>query len=208
MDSTGSPRVETPINLKKDKLHGQKTLKVTGFLEEFEKDDIKKNVDIVELFASFGVKLEKKGKNFMGLCPWHADKSPSLSVDREKGLYNCFGCGEAGDAFDLVEKMKGVDFKEALKFLKSWKGSPLGLPVSSPVPAVLPVAVVSLDDGERIKDLNTVKNYYHKRLLDHPEALEYLQKRGFKTSGLYERFQIGFSDGHLNLCLEESSRKP
>ena len=127
--------METPKNPKRDPLKGQKTLKVTGFLEEFEKDDIKKNVDIVELFASFNVSLEKKGKNFMGLCPWHADKSPSLSVDREKGLYNCFGCGEAGDAFDLVEKMKGVDFKEALKFLKDWKGSPLVLSASSPAPA-------------------------------------------------------------------------
>ena len=84
---------------------GQKTLKVTGFLEEFEKDDIKKNVDIVELFAYFNVKLSKVGKNFKGLCPWHNDsKTPSLSVDQEKGLYNCFGCGEAGDAFDRWRK--------------------------------------------------------------------------------------------------------
>ena len=46
---------------------------------------------------------------------------------RKGGVYHCFGCGEAGDAFDLVEKMKGFDFKEALKFLKDWKGAPLVL---------------------------------------------------------------------------------
>jgi len=219
IDSTGSLQVPTPKNPKRDPLHGQKTLKVTGFLEEFEKDDIKKNVDIVELFASFGVKLEKKGKNFMGLCPWHTDKSPSLSVDREKGLYNCFGCGEAGDAFDLVEKMKGFDFKESLKFLKDWKGhgqevqkqagakegerrasplKPLALPVQR---EIKPVEKKPSTESETVHNLNTVKNYYHKRLFDHSEALEYLQKRGFKTPGLYERFQVGFADGHLNLVI-------
>ncbi len=109
----------TGIPPKKDKLGGKKTLQVAGFLEEFEKDDIKKSVDIIELFAYFNVKLSKVGKNFKGLCPWHNDsKTASLSVDKEKGLYNCFGCGEAGDTFDLVEKMKGFDFKESLKFLQ------------------------------------------------------------------------------------------
>ncbi len=220
--------METPINSnssKKDKLHGRKTLKVSGFLEEFEKDDIKKNVDIVELFAYFNVKLSKVGKGFKGLCPWHNDnKTPSLSVDKEKGLYNCFGCGEAGDAFDLVEKMKGFDFKEALKFLKDWKGfnsfssvpadlplevKPLTVTASGDV-GKLPIdsagTVLNSPDGERIKNLNTVKNYYHKRLFDHPEALEYLRKRGLKNTGLYERFQVGFADGGLNLVTGESQR--
>ena len=210
----------------KDRLNGQKTLKVAGFLEEFEKDDIKKNVDIVELFAYFNVKLSKVGKNFKGLCPWHNDnKTASLSVDKEKGLYNCFGCGEAGDAFDLVEKMKGFDFKESLKFLKEWHGFTSFSPISAELPLeVKPLVVASAanggkppvnssgkvlisPDGGRIKDLNTVKNYYHKRLFDHPEALEYLKTRGLKNTGLYERFQIGFADGCLNLVIGESQRK-
>jgi DNA primase catalytic core len=203
---------------KKDPLKGQKTLKVTGFLEEFEKDDIKKNIDIIELFASFNVKLEKKGKSFMGLCPFHDDKNPSLSVDREKGLFNCFGCGESGDAFDLVEKIKGFDFKEALKFLKDWRG----LSSYSPVSADLPLAVVSSNnggkppedssiltqsDGERIKDLNTVKNYYHKKLYDYPEALEYLKKRGLTNAEHYERFQVGFSSGSLLSIIGETQNQ-
>jgi len=102
----------------KDRLHGRTTLKVTNFLDEFEKDDVKKYVDIVELFRHFGVTLTKKGKSHMGTCPWHKDANPSLSVDREKGVYNCFGCGESGDIFTLAEKMKGCDFKEALAYLK------------------------------------------------------------------------------------------
>jgi DNA primase len=105
-------------SVKKSRLGGVKTLKVSGILDEFEKDEVKKGVDIVSLFASFGVHLEKKGKSWMGRCPWHEDSTPSLSVDQEKGLYNCFGCGESGDAFDLVMKEKGLDFPSAVKFLK------------------------------------------------------------------------------------------
>ncbi len=101
-----------------DRLKGKKTLKVTGVLEDIEKDDIKKRVDITALFASFGVSLTKTGKSYKGRCPWHDDATPSLSVDREKGLYNCFGCGESGDVVTLVEKMKACDFREALDYLK------------------------------------------------------------------------------------------
>jgi len=115
---TGKDR---PFGKVQDKLHGRKTLQVTNFLDEFEKDDVKRYVDIVELFQHFGVVLTKKGKSFMAKCPWHNDTTPSLSVDREKGVYNCFGCGESGDIFTLTEKMKGCDFKEALAYLKGLK---------------------------------------------------------------------------------------
>ena len=100
-----------------DRLGGKSTLRVSNFLDEFEKDDIKKKIDITELFEEFGVKLTKKGKSYTGLCPFHKDSNPSLSVDKEKGLYNCFGCGESGDVFTLVEKIKGCDFKDSLKYL-------------------------------------------------------------------------------------------
>ena len=103
-----------------DKLKGKKTLKVTNFLDNFEKDDIKRKIDIVTLFKSFGITLTKKGKSYTGLCPFHKDSNPSLSVDNNKGLYNCFGCGESGDHFSLVEKIKGYDFKMSLKYLKEF----------------------------------------------------------------------------------------
>ncbi|MGA2142939.1 MAG: CHC2 zinc finger domain-containing protein, partial [Brevinematales bacterium] len=198
------PLMETP---KTDKLQGRKTLKVAGFLEEFEKDDIKKKVDIIDLFASFNVKLEKKGKSFMGLCPWHEDRTPSLSVDREKGLYNCFGCGEAGDAFDLVEKMKGYDFKEALAYLKNFKGG-AGYVVKMVAPTLSQsVEGVKEKSGTEPVSLNTIRNYYHKRLFDHSEALEYLKKRGLANPALYERFQIGYCDGSLNLIVGDSQKE-
>jgi hypothetical protein len=109
--------------MKSDPLRGVKTLKVSSFFDEFEKDEVKGKVDIVSLFSHFGVELTKKGKSHTGLCPFHDDKNPSLSVDRRKGLYNCFGCGESGDVFDLVQRMKGIPFPEALTFLKSYSGN-------------------------------------------------------------------------------------
>ncbi len=71
----------------RDRLRGKKTLKVDGFLEEFEKEEVKRSVDIGGLFTSFGVKLTRKGKSYSGLCPWHDDTNPSLSVDREHREY-------------------------------------------------------------------------------------------------------------------------
>lgn len=63
------------------------------------------------------VDLRKVGKEYVGRCPFHADKSPSFSVSEEKGLFHCFGCGESGDVFDFVMKLDGVSFVEAVKSL-------------------------------------------------------------------------------------------
>ncbi len=222
---------------KNDRLKGKKTLKVSNILDEFEKDDIKKRVDLVDLFAFFGVELKKKGKSHTGICPWHNDNDPSLSVDREKGLYNCFGCGESGDIFTLTEKMKGVDFKEALDFLKTWK-----LPAGKEYRKRLTVASEikkeekeckkgdegdggdrgdkkecphpgPLPEGEGGRDsrdgltLDHVTDYYHKRLYESKEARGYLERRGFVSPELYARFKIGFADGTLVKKAGEKQKK-
>lgn len=116
------------MNMAKDRLHGRKTLAVTDFLDEFEKDDIRKDVNIVSLFQHFGVSLTKRGKSWMGKCPWHDDSTPSLSVDHDKGLYNCFGCGESGDIFTLTGKMKNLTFRESVEYLKDFTGTSIVKP--------------------------------------------------------------------------------
>jgi hypothetical protein len=63
------------------------------------------------------VELRKAGKEYTGLCPFHADKTPSLHVNEDKGVFHCFGCGESGDVFDFVMKLDGVSFTEAVKSL-------------------------------------------------------------------------------------------
>ena len=182
-----------------DRLSGRKTLKVDGFLKEFEKDEIKSRVDIVTLFEQFGVKLTSKGKGFTGRCPWHEDKDPSLSVDREKGLYHCFGCGESGDAFALVEKLKGVGFREALEYLKTHHVGALPEPaatrrVAQQVPTV-PSAATE-DDHPEIT-LSTVTEHYHKCFCETPQGRAYLEKRGIKSPELLRRFKIGYADGTI-----------
>jgi hypothetical protein len=239
------------MNMAQDRLKGRKTLQVANFLDEFEKDDIKKDVDIVRLFEHFGVTLAKKGKSFSGKCPWHDDRSPSLSVDRDKGLYNCFGCGESGDIFTLTEKMKGLNFRESVTYLKDFAGRVSGnlTIVNSPTdedtaPQNLAASLAMRESDETLKSegvekksesgthgimasdaepltaetkedsanedmppaavtpsrdmsLSTVADYYHKRLFDSPDALRYLESRGFTDTRLLVRFQVGFADGSI-----------
>ncbi len=207
-----------------DKLAGRKTLKVGNILDEFEKDKVKAGVDLVALFASFGVQLEPKGKNHMGRCPWHEDSTPSLSVDREKGLYNCFGCGESGDAFSLVEKMKGTDFKGALDYLKGGRFEPV---LSSPSkPAVLQEPQVPPPEEPEPEDdplespeveslyfdgeenlLNPIAEWYENVLRQHEQARAYLAGRGLGPS-VQGRFVMGYSSGNLHTGLMKRHRKP
>ena len=142
-------------------------------------------------------------------------------MDQEKGLYNCFGCGESGDVFDLVCGIKGFSFTESLSFLKEYSGNgqmkitsgtkekPL-LKKAEKLPAVNPPvipqkapetqAVVS-PEAEKTKipgiSLYTVQEHYKKSLLKHPGANSYLKSRGFTDFTLYERLGIGFADGSL-----------
>ena len=210
-----------------DKLAGRKTLKVASILDEFEKDKVKAGVDLVALFSSFGVPLESKGKSYMGKCPWHEDSTPSLSVDREKGLYNCFGCGESGDAFTLVEKMKGTDFKGALEYLKGGRFEPV--PVSSvslSKPAVLKEPQVPAPAEPKLEDdpfespeveslffdgeenlLNPVAEWYENVLRQNTEAQSYLAGRGLRPT-VQGRFVLGYSSGNLHTGLMKRHRKP
>jgi DNA primase len=213
-------------SVKKSRLGGVKTLKVSGILDEFEKDEVKKGVDIVSLFASFGVHLEKKGKSWMGRCPWHEDSTPSLSVDQEKGLYNCFGCGESGDAFDLVMKERGLDFPSAVKFLKGADFSQLKSVPTPPkketpksdkteklnkTPEPLNSVEISLDGGKQDSsesvDLKAIASFYHKALAKSQEARAYLESRGLTDKKLWSRFQIGYADGSLLQVLSSTQQK-
>ena len=212
--------------MKSDRLRGVKTLKVSGFFDEFEKDEVKGKVDIVSLFSHFGVELTKKGKSHTGLCPFHDDKNPSLSVDRQKGLYNCFGCGESGDVFDLVERMNGVGFTEALTFLKSYSGNGKMKkaarkeegPASpteekkSPESEEAPETEEPSKAEEEFRELpgitlSVISGHYQKTLYKHPDALNYLKSRGFTGYELYKRFGIGFCDGSLLSLVSERQKE-
>jgi DNA primase catalytic core len=182
-----------------DRLSGRKTLKVDGFLEEFEKDEIKSRVDIIILFSHFGVKLTPKGKGFTGKCPWHEDKDPSLSVDRDKGLYHCFGCGESGDTFALVEKVKGVGFREALEYLKAYAGSvPPKRPEAKAAAQKIEVVHTAPEKDDHPElTLSVITDHYHARFLESKDARAYIERRGIANPEIIRRFKIGFADGSI-----------
>ena len=80
-------------------------------------EEIKRENPIVEYFRSRGVVLKKKGKEYKGLCPFHEDANPSLSVNAEKQVFNCFGCGKGGTVIDAAAYYGSLSTGEAIKTL-------------------------------------------------------------------------------------------
>lgn len=87
---------------------------------------IRKSVDIVDVISSY-IPLTSKGKNFLGVCPFHADHSPSMSVSKEKQIYKCFACGAKGTVFQFIMNYENVDFIEAAKILAEKAGISLSI---------------------------------------------------------------------------------
>src|SRR5687767_11635578 len=79
-------------------------------------DDLKHQADIVAVIQDY-VSLKKAGVHYKGLCPFHGEKTPSFTVNREKGFFNCFGCGRGGDVFKFLELQENVGFQDAVKQL-------------------------------------------------------------------------------------------
>ncbi len=84
--------------------------------------EIKARIDLPDLIAEYGVDLRRQGANAKACCPFHKEKTPSFSVNGEKGFYKCFGCGEGGDAITFVQKMEGIPFLEAARKLAERAG--------------------------------------------------------------------------------------
>ncbi len=194
------------------RLKGRSPLaKGVGFLEEYTKDEIKAQVDIVSLMSSCGIHLEKKGSSWMGLCPFHEDQTPSLSVDASKGLFNCFGCGEGGDVFDFVMRHQHTDFPGALKYLKEFSGSVGVQKVLTPktVLSQKDSSVQTYVSGEAKGgvDLSDITGFYRRELSGSLEAVAYLKKRGLFNLELIEQFNIGYCAGRMKERISESQKK-
>jgi len=117
-------------------------------------------------------------------------------VDREKGLYNCFGCGESGDVVTLVEKVKRLSFKDSLKFLQQRVGV-VQVPSTSEPRAQVKQEPQASKQVTHDVSLSTVADFYHKKLFENKAAREYLEKRGFHDPALFSRFKLGYADGSL-----------
>ena len=79
-------------------------------------EKIKQVASIIEIASQYTT-LKKRGKKWVGLCPFHSEKTPSFTVDEEKQLFHCFGCGSGGDLFSLVMEKENLTFPETVRFL-------------------------------------------------------------------------------------------
>ena len=88
--------------------------------------EIKNSVNIVDVIGET-VALTKAGRNFLGLCPFHGEKTPSFNVVEDKQFYHCFGCGKSGDVFKFIEDYRGVSFMDAVQIVADRAGNSLGM---------------------------------------------------------------------------------
>jgi DNA primase len=158
------------------------------------KERVRREVPI-DTYISRYIQLKKAGRNFLGLCPFHTEKTPSFNVNPVGGYYHCFGCKASGDLFRFVMDYHKVDFPRAMEILSEHSGIPL-------------VSLKSPEDQEKQKRkeesfrINAkLSDYYQKNLFSPQgkEALEYLRNRGL-TDEEIRQFDIGFAlDGFQNL---------
>jgi DNA primase len=142
-----------------------------GFLQ-----DLISRLDIVEVVGRH-VELKRGGANFMGLCPFHAEKSPSFSVSPSKQFYHCFGCGASGDAIKFLIEHHGMSFLDAVEDLAQRVGMQV------------PQEQVSPEERERRQKLSQRRlsltevlqraaDFYRTQLRSSPQAVDYLKGRG------------------------------
>lgn len=140
------------------------------------KEALRERADIVSVVSEY-VSLRQKGKDFWGLCPFHAEKSASFKASSDTGLYYCFGCHAGGDVFDFVMSMERMAFSEAARYL----ADKFHVPLPHLTEADIRAAAESRSKREKILDINRRAAHYFHALLYKPEgekALAYLHGRG------------------------------
>ena len=156
-------------------------------------EHIKTTVDIKDLIESKGIRLKKNGKGWFGLCPFHHDKTPSLSVTPAMNEWHCFGCNKGGDVIRFVELFDQVDFKEAVNRLSDNGFKPTGKPAKKEAaPEQKPTLTAKL-----IKLFNRVIEFYHTAFAESSEPKEYLNKRGITDNAVFNDYKTGYANGTL-----------
>lgn len=146
-------------------------------------------VDLVGVVGEY-VQLKKTGKNYMGLCPFHAEKTPSFSVSPEKQIFHCFGCGKGGNVFTFIMEVEGLSFLEAVRHLAERAGIPVEGVAASAGPSKREEARTWMLKAHRL-----VAQLYQHVLWERKEgekALAYLRKRGFRPETI-KAFQLGYA---------------
>lgn len=134
------------------------------------------------------VRLQKKGRRHVGLCPFHSEKTPSFGVSPDKQLYHCFGCQAGGDVIDFVMRLEGIEFIDAIRQLAAEFGVPL------PEREETPQERSQRSKTERLLSTNRLAAQFYARCLEHvPEALRYLHEDRGLSDETIRAFDVGWA---------------
>jgi DNA primase len=147
-------------------------------------------IDIIEIIGSF-LKLKKRGVNYIGLCPFHNEKTPSFTISPSKEIYKCFGCGRSGNSISFLMEHEKYSYVEALKWLAAKYNVAIEETETSPEFRELQQAADSLYIINKF-----AQNFFSENLLNTEEGndvgLSYLKERGFRLD-IIKKFEIGYN---------------
>lgn len=163
--------------------------------------EIKDKLDIVNVIREYMPGLRQRGRNFIGLCPFHSEKNPSFTVSREKQMFYCFGCHVGGDLIKFVSEYENLTYIESLKKLASKANINIDINISD----------ISEEEKEKIliKQINSDAMILFEKYLktqDGKKAVKILTDKGFKPETL-SSFNIGYAPDSYDSLYKELSRK-
>ncbi len=151
--------------------------------------DVKENNEIVAVISEY-VDLKQRGKTFIGLCPFHSEKTPSFTVSREKQLFHCFGCGAGGDVLTFIMRIENLTFGPALRFLAERAN------ISLPELQLPPGMQKKKEERERLYRINAYATAFYRKILwetkTGEKAVAYLEARGISRATA-EKFSLGYA---------------
>lgn len=162
--------------------------------------EIKNSVNIVDVIGEV-VKLTKSGRNYLGLCPFHQEKTPSFNVIEDKQFFHCFGCGKSGDVFKFLEEYRQITFMESVKILSERIGMDLALEVPNQTQA-------KQNPHQKLFDINQDASKFYRAVLKTTkvgeEARNYLYQRGLDDQ-MIDYFNIGLAPDESNYLYQSLS---
>lgn len=164
-------------------------------------EEVRSRCDIVELISSYLPELSKRGATYKCCCPFHNEKTPSFTVNQERQIYHCFGCGANGDVFSFVQEYDKLDFLSAVQFLADRTGVKIVYNNSD---------IKNKDSKDTLLNINNdAASFYHNNLLNSDSGKscrDYLKKRSL-SSDILKEFQIGFSPNGWEELLSKALKK-
>ncbi|HOM42993.1 MAG TPA: CHC2 zinc finger domain-containing protein, partial [Bacillota bacterium] len=168
------------------------------FSEDKISEIIEKN-DIVDVISEY-MTLKRSGSNYMALCPFHSEKTPSFSVSPSKQIFNCFGCGVGGNVITFIQKIERIEFVEAVKMLAEKAGVQLKEDKD-------PRQLERAREKRALYRVNTeAARFFYSNLNAGTKALEYLRRRGL-SDAIIKRFGLGYAPDEWHGLMNHMKRK-